>query len=559
MNRYSKISNVVAILVMSIFSLSACTEVPSKSSAVTGKVKEYNYPILTGKEDNPVARIKFEAQENDSVSSFSIDFGQTNLAYIESVRVYATQNDTVFDTSNLISESTIQSGTSMVTLEGLYPLSQGENNFWLSIELAPDVPISSEIDIEVLSAEVTTGEVDIETIEEHGTYRVGVAVRQHNDDGVHTYRIPGLTTTLSGTLLAVYDVRRDSRRDLQGDMDIGVSRSTDGGKTWEPMRIALDMGEWGDLPEKFNGVSDANILVDENTGNIFVAGLWMHGVINSDGVWVEGLTEESEEWNHQWRNKGSQAGYGVKETSQFLLTKSEDDGKTWSEPVNLTKMLKEPEWWLIAPGPGHGITLKDGTLVMPTQGRDENGHPFSNISYSKDGGETWKSSNPAYHNTTEAMAVELSDGSIMLNMRHNENREDKSDTNGRAIAVTYDLGETWTEHPTSRGALIEPTCMASIHRHDYVTENGEKKNILFFSNPNSKYKRHKQTIKVSLDDGQTWPEKYWIELDEGSGAGYSCLTSVDNDNIGILYESSQAHMTYQVLNLKDFFEEDELK
>jgi sialidase-1 len=78
---------------------------------------------------------------------------------------------------------------------------------------------------------------------------------------------------------------------------------------------------------------------------------------------------------------------------------------------------------------------------------------------------------------------------------------------------------------------------------------GYKKSVLFFSNPNSKYQRIKQTIKVSFDDGLSWPEKYWMELDEGQGAGYSCITSVDEQTIGILYEGSQANMTYQTIDI----------
>jgi sialidase-1 len=334
-------------------------------------------------------------------------------------------------------------------------------------------------------------------------------------------------------------------------MDIGLSRSFDGGQNWEPMQIVLDMKTWGGLPEKFNGVSDASVLVDKNTNDIYIAGLWMYGVINSNGEWVEGLTENSRDWNHQWRNKGSQPGLNPKQTSQFLITKSSDDGQTWSEPMNITEMCKDPKWWLWAPAPGHGITLKDGTLVFPTQGRDENGLPFSNITYSKDAGKTWKTSNAAAHNTTESMAIELLDGSIMLNMRDNRNRHEKGVENGRSISVTKDLGDTWTEHITSHGALIESVCMASIHRHNYKDNQGKPKSVLLFSNPNSKYKRIKQTIKVSFDDGLTWPEKYWLELDEGGGAGYSCLTSIDENTIGILYEGSQAQMTFQKILLSE--------
>lgn len=260
------------------------------------------------------------------------------------------------------------------------------------------------------------------------------------------------------------------------------------------------------------------------------------------------MTKDSTRWIHQWQTKGSQPGFGVKETSQFLIAKSTDNGATWSEPVNITK-CKKREWWLFAPAPGHGITLKNGTLVFPTQGRDKTGEPFSNITWSKDGGKTWITSEPAYYNTTECMAVELSDGSVMLNMRDNRNRGN-AENNGRRICTTTDLGKTWTEHPTSRKALIEPTCMASIHQHLY-TENGEQKSLLLFLNPNSISTRDHITLKVSYDDGNTWPEERWILLDEYRGRGYSCITSIDDNTIGILYESSQADMIFQQISINE--------
>ena len=315
----------------------------------------------------------------------------------------------------------------------------------------------------------------------------------------------------------------------------------------------LDMKEWGNLPEKYNGVSDACILCDKNTGTIYIAGLWMHGVLDAvSGKWVEGLTQDSTRWIHQWISKGSQPGFGVKETAQFLIIKSEDDGKTWSAPINITSLTKKKEWWLYAPAPGHGITLVDGTLVFPTQGRDENGIPFSNITYSKDGGKTWIASAPAYSNTTECMAVQLDNGDIMLNMRDNRNRGVKS-PNGRRVCVTSDLGKTWREHTSSYNALIEPTCMASIHKHVYSDEQGRLKSLLVFFNPNSYNAREKLTLKFSFDDGKTWPEKYWVMVDEWGGAGYSCITSIDENTLGIIYEGSGAHLVFQQIKLKELF------
>ncbi|MEG0889975.1 MAG: sialidase family protein, partial [Bacteroides sp.] len=286
------------------------------------------------------------------------------------------------------------------------------------------------------------------------------------------------------------------------------------------------------------------------TGAIYVAGLWMHGVLDGKtGRWVEGITKDSTRWIHQWHAKGSQPGLGVKETSQFLITKSLDDGQTWSEPINITAQTKHPEWWLFAPAPGHGITLKDGTLVFPTQGRDKEGLPFSNITYSKDGGNTWVTSRPAYHNTTECMAVELSNGDIMLNMRDNRNHGNK-EVNGRRICVTSDLGETWTEHPTSRKALVEPTCMASLHRHTY-RHKGVEKSVLLFCNPESYNSRDHMTLKISFDDGRTWSADRKILLDEYGSFGYSCITSVDESTIGVFYESSQAQMAFQQVKLEE--------
>nr|WP_236023328.1 sialidase family protein [Chitinophaga chungangae] len=271
--------------------------------------------------------------------------------------------------------------------------------------------------------------------------------------------------------------------------------------------------------------------------------------MDTTGRWVEGLTADSAIWNHQWRNKGSQPGFGVKETSQFLLVKSTDNGATWSKPENITRMGKQEDWWLWAPAPGQGITLRDGTLVFPVQGRDKTGRGFSTISYSKDGGKTWKTGKRAApESTTENMAVEQTDGSIMLNMRSGINNRDTGRTNGRVIAVTDNLGESWRKHSTSRGALPEPACMASIVRHRYV-KNGQEKNILLFSNPDAKTARKNLTVKVSFDDGKTWPADKKVLLDEEKSRGYSCLTSVDEHTIGILYESSQADLVFQTIDI----------
>ena len=520
--------------------------------AQTVRQQKYQLPLLKGKDLNPVLRLAVEIPEAGQLNAVTVNIPE-NIGDIENIQLLALNQDSSFVNDAKIQKATVFSSAmpkkgKQIKLNGNFALKAGNNYFWLTLKLKGSADLQHHLDLSIADVKVNGKQLkpnQPQAIKQ----AVAIALRQRNQDQVLSHRIPGLATAMDGSLLAIYDARYTVARDLQGHIDIGLSRSTDKGKTWLPMQVVLDMGEWGGLPQKFNGVSDACILVDKNSGDIYVAGLWMYGVINDKGVWVEGLTEKSEDWNHQWKTKGSQPGFDVKQTSQFLIVKSTDNGKTWSKPVNITKMAKKEEWWLWAPAPGQGITLKDGTLVIPTQGRDAKGKPFSNITYSKDSGKTWQTSNPAVkEETTENMAVELTDGTVMLNMRANSNRTDTSSHNGRAIAVTNNLGQTWLEHETSHKALQEPTCMASIIRHDY-TRNGKRQSVLLFCNPNSKVARNFITVKASKDDGKTWDSK--VLLDEWKGRGYSCMTSIDNDTIGVLYESSQADLVFQTIELKD--------
>ncbi|TKC09889.1 sialidase [Pedobacter polaris] len=515
--------------------------------------QKYQLPLLIGKDLNPVLRLAINVNKDKPLSGLAINV-PINGTDIDEVQLFSLDQDSAFITTakleKLIPIAKVNvSKSKELLLKFNKPLKSGQHFFWLTLKLKDKADLQHRINLTVSTVILGDKKINVRQPVTPISQYVAVALRQHNQENVHTHRIPGIATAKDGSLLAVYDARRTKGGDLQGDIDIGLSKSIDKGKTWLPMQVVLDMGAWGGLPEKFNGVSDACILVDKNTGDIFVAGLWMYGVINKDGKWVEGLNEQSTDWNHQWRDRGSQPGFDVKQTSQFMITKSSDNGKTWSKPLNITKMCKKEEWWLWAPAPGAGITLKDGTLVFPTQGRDATGKPFSNITYSKDHGVTWQTSAAATdESTTENMAVELSDGSVMLNMRANSNRTDTSINNGRAIAVTKDLGKTWTIHPTSHKALQEPTCMASILRHDYSIGK-VKKSILLFCNPDSKIARNYIMLKMSSDDGKSWERK--VLFDEWKGRGYSCITSVDEQTIGVLYESSQADLVFQTVKLKD--------
>lgn len=251
-------------------------------------------------------------------------------------------------------------------------------------------------------------------------HRMGVGVRHAGNDGVSAFRIPGLVTTNKGTLLGVYDVRYNSSVDLQEHVDVGLSRSTDGGRTWEKMRLPLSFGETGGLPAAQNGVGDPSILVDTKTNTVWIVAAWTHGMGNQRAWW------------------SSQPGMEKSYTAQLVMTKSTDDGKTWSKPINITGQVKDPSWYFLLQGPGRGITMQDGTLVFPIQFIDSTRIPNAGIMYSKDRGKTWNIHNLARTNTTEAQVVEIEPGVLMLNMRDNRG-------GSRAVAII----EVWEKHGPS--------------------------------------------------------------------------------------------------------------
>ena len=346
-------------------------------------------------------------------------------------------------------------------------------------------------------------------------HRLAIAVRTAGDDGVAAYRIPGLVTSLKGTLIATYDIRHDNAYDLQGNIDVGISRSTDGGRTWGPMITAMDMGEYGGLPEDVNGIGDPCILVDEVTGDLLLFAAWTHGGKAGQAAW----------WT-------AGDGFEPAQTPQLMMARSQDDGLSWSTPVNLTRQIKREAWRFTFEGPGRGITMADGTLVVPFQHQEADRTPAAGIMYSTDRGETWQVHEYAKINTTESQVVEVEPGVLMLNMRDNRKT-------GRAVYVTRNFGRSWEPHP-SDGSLPCPVCMASIIKV------GDR---LIFSNPADGKDRRNMTIKISTDGGQAWQRS--LLVDEGYSWGYSCLTMIDKNTVGILYESSQAHMTFQAIKLKD--------
>jgi len=514
---------------------------------VSVNVNIKNSPVLCLKESNDIATIVLKSEKDFTIKQVSIALeSDADLSDFESISI-ADSTGAVLGTSEALKglKATVKIDATANCIKG--------NKLVILAKTKDQIELDSKTWLKKVTVCTDLGKC--KTCVEGPVLRKAVALRQDDQDGCDNCRIPGLAVTKEGTIIAVYDARYEYDRDLQGDIDINYNRSTDGGYTWSEMMTAMDMGEWGGLPEKFNGCSDPSITVDTNSGDIYVAATWMYGVLDDNGKWIEGLTKESDAWNHQWRLKGSQPGYDPKQSSQYMVVKSTDDGLTWSEPMNITRQVKPENWWLMTTAPGAGITLEDGTIVIPSQGREnQTGRAISTLVSTKDGGQTWTAGTPISDSIpcNECMCVQLSDGSIMLNCRSTTNRG-KIEGNGRIIGTTTDLGQTWTIHPTSQNALIEPTCQGSILKHHYTDKSGQEHTLILFFNPNDQFKRIKHTIKCSDDEGNTWPQEWWLEVDEGKGAGYSCMVSIDNDTIGVLYEGSGANLIFQRIKVADFY------
>ena len=513
-------------------------------------VYEPQLPILIERHDNVLFNLRIDAKENKTLSEVKLFFREgVKLDEIASVKLYYSGtegagrkgihyapnldyianrlpgNTLVANPSYSILKSEVASPKNQVTFKADQKLFPGVNYFWVSLRMKPNASVRSKISAEIVDVKLDGKSVAFEQVNKQDAHYLGIGVRHSGDDGVESYRIPGLVTTNAGTLLGVYDVRHNNSADLQEYVEIGLSRSTDGGQTWEKMRIPMSFGEYGGLPKAQNGCGDPAILVDKQTGTIWIVAAWTHGM----------------GWNRAWTN--SMPGMDKEHTAQLVMVKSEDDGRTWSEPINVTEQMKDPSWYFFFQGPGRGITMDDGTLVFASQYIGKDKIPNAGIMYSKDHGKTWKVSKHARTNTTESQVAEIAPGVLMLNMRDNRG-------GSRAVSTTTDMGETWKEHESSRTALPESICMASLI-HVKAKDNVLGKDILLFSNPNTTEGRHSMTIKASLDGGNTWLPENQLLVDSGSSWGYSCLSMIDHETVGILYEGSVAHMTFQAINLKD--------
>ncbi len=320
-----------------------------------------------------------------------------------------------------------------------------------------------------------------------------VDVYTAGQDGYHTYRIPSVITSLKGTVLAFCEGRKLGRGD-SGDIDLLLKRSTDGGRTFSAQEVVWD--------DAGNTCGNPCPVVDRSTGTIWL--LLTHNLGTDREREIIARTSQG--------------------TRTVWLTQSTDDGRTWAKPVEITQAVKRPEWTWYATGPGSGIQLRTGRLMIPCDHIDGDSKQYcSHVIYSDDHGATWKLGGSAGPACNECEVVELADGSLLLNMR-NYDRTQRT----RAVSRSTDGGLTWS--PVGHdSALIEPICQASIRRYAPA---GDKQYIAF-SNPSESNARREMTLRLSNDEGQTWPvgKVLWP-----GPAAYSSLAVLDDGTLLCLYE-----------------------
>lgn len=330
------------------------------------------------------------------------------------------------------------------------------------------------------------------------------------------YRIPSVVVSAKGTLIVFAEGRNDGGD--SGDIDLVLKRSTDNGKNWSKEILVWNDG--------LNTCGNPCSVVDQETGRIWLFMTWNNGK-DSESKIINKISASSR--------------------SPFICY-SDDDGLTWSKPVDLTATCKDSSWGWYATGPGFGIQLKNGKyqgrLVIPANHTydDPKGivrkGPYSygaHVLISDDHGTTWRMSTPIRPGCNESQVTELSDGKLLMNMRSYNGKF------SRAISVSVDGGETWSaiEHDYQ---LVESICQASILNCGAF----KGKQIHLFSNPAVSIGRSHMTLRYSNNDCQDWVGSILINPNPSA---YSCLVNLSKGKVGLFYETGSKN-PYESIRFK---------
>jgi sialidase-1 len=336
-------------------------------------------------------------------------------------------------------------------------------------------------------------------------------------EGYHPYRIPSMVVTGRGTVLAFCEGRLSDYGDA-GIIHLLLRRSFDGGRTWAPLQVVVaevDMTCGNPCP-----------VVDRRTGRVVLT-FCKNLARGNEGAIIKGQAPRT-----------------------VWTTVSDDDGVTWSAPVEITASVKPATWTWYATGPGHGIQLASGRLIVPCDHvvgvhHDAARDPYhSHVIYSDDGGRSWTLGGIVSVGSNECQAVETEDGAIYLNARNWQERGQ------RAYAWSRDGGLTFEPRQIDP-TLLEPPlwggCQASMVRYS-MTAPGQPSRILF-ANPVSREEvRQNMTLRMSTDECRTWSagRTLWP-----GPAAYSDLAVAPDKTILCLYERGDEH-PYQTLTLARF-------
>ncbi len=334
-------------------------------------------------------------------------------------------------------------------------------------------------------------------------------------DGYHSYRIPAIETAPDGSLLAFAEARKYNMGDPgtpDNDIDLVCKRSTDAGRTWSRMKVIEDPGElWS--------AANPATVVDRQTGRVWL--LYLRCKPGRDTDRARPGTDDS----------------------QILARTSDDNGKTWSGPIDLTAVsrdMKDPQWRVSVVGPGGMIQDRHGRLIAALW----RFAPWGVFTIaSNDHGRTWYRGQMVPNRQTgdENQVVELADGRILMDYRQSTGPH-------RWFAESRDGGRTWSE--PRPGLPVSPVCCA-IERYTLKSAGDDRDRILW-TGPKGP-DRNKLVARISYDEGRTFPNERLI-ADEP--AAYSDLTILKDKTAGVLWErGNYRYITFTRLP-REFLEPD---
>ncbi|SEF17641.1 exo-alpha-sialidase [Jiangella alba] len=326
-------------------------------------------------------------------------------------------------------------------------------------------------------------------------------VFQAGDDGLAVFHVFGLTTTVAGSVLAFAEARIGPH-----DSDphhLAVRRSRDGGRTWGPLGYV----------RRSDGVQsfiNPTPLVDRESGRIFL----FHAEC--------------------FRDAGNTG--GSPDSSRLYVVTSDDDGETWSEPTDLTHLFDgDPNGQTLhMPGPGHGLQLADGRLMLQVWHRRAIAFPVAERRYgvtvihSDDGGAGWQAGGgvplDGAYPLNEARLIERPDGALVVLGRYAS-----GGTHPRIVSVSTDRGATWS--PPVLDAATRPVNAIDTGIARLTGLGAREDSRLVFSRTDSPTRRN-MTVSISYDEGMSWP--YSRVLTEGP-ASYSDTVALPDGRVGVLY------------------------